>query len=86
MNKNKLTLLIDGNWLLMSRMSVLVKKFDKNNPNPVKQEASNEFETLLAKSLNVIRKKIKTILIAISNLFGLSRVVIKRIIALATIS
>lgn len=61
MNKNKLTLLIDGNWLLMSRMSVLVKKFDKTNPNPVKQEASNEFETLLAKSLNVIINQFKDI-------------------------
>ena len=61
MNKNKLTLLIDGNWLLMSRMSVLIKKFDKNNSNPVKQAASNEFETLLAKSLNVIINQFKDI-------------------------
>ena len=45
----------------MSRMSVLIKKFDKNNSNPVKQAASNEFETLLAKSLNVIINQFKDI-------------------------
>lgn len=59
--RNKLTLLIDGNWLLMSRMSVLVKKFDKANPAWAKEEASVEFKELLAKSINIILWQFKCI-------------------------
>ena len=59
--KNKLTLLIDGNWLLMSRMSVLIKGFDKNNPDIAKQQTSNELKELMARSINVMLNRFKEI-------------------------
>lgn len=61
MEKNKLTLLIDGNWLLMSRMSVLMDGFNKNNPDIAKQQTSLELKELLARSINVILNRFKEI-------------------------
>ena len=54
MRLNNCTLLIDGNWLLLSRFSVINKGFDKNNPDYMKEQASLDLQDLLARSINVI--------------------------------
>lgn len=51
---NKCTLLIDGNWLLMSRFFVLEKGFIKDNPEWEKEKNSQELEELLCRSINVM--------------------------------
>ena len=51
---NKLTLLCDTNWLTISRFSVLSKGFQKNNPIIAKEQASQELQELLARSICVI--------------------------------
>lgn len=48
MSKSKLTLLIDGNWLLMSRISVISAKYDDIN------DLCNELKLLMLKSINVV--------------------------------
>lgn len=52
--KNKLTLIIDANWLLISRASVLINTFNKSLPDIAKEQAQQDLENLLAKSINVI--------------------------------
>ena len=59
--KNNLTLLIDGNWLLISRASVLMNSFNKNLPSEAKRQSQLELEDLLAKSICVILSRIPTI-------------------------
>ena len=56
-----LTLLIDGNWLALSRMAVLTKGFQKSNPDIVKQETAKEFKELLAKSISIILNRFNCI-------------------------
>jgi predicted component of type VI protein secretion system len=51
---NKCTLLVDGNWILQSRVSVLFDKFEKQNPLPVKQAAADELKELIARSIHNI--------------------------------
>ena len=51
---NKLTLLVDMNWLTISRFSVLSKEFEKDNDTIVKEEAESDLSELMAKSLNII--------------------------------
>lgn len=51
---NKCTLLIDGNWLLMSRVAVLMKEFEKDNSEIILEEAQKDLKELLAKSINII--------------------------------
>lgn len=51
MSKNKLTLLVDGNWLLMSRLSVLNTKVIDD------YELCNELKLLMVRSINVVLKK-----------------------------
>lgn len=48
MPKSKLTLIVDGNWLLMSRLSVLSKKFIDD------YELNQELKLMLVKSINVV--------------------------------
>lgn len=52
--KNKCTLLIDGNWLLQSRFSILEKGFRMNVSTDAKQDTSNSLCDLMAKSISVI--------------------------------
>lgn len=59
--KNKLTLLIDGNWLLMSRMSIMTKGFDKNNSEIVKKQTGDELKELIARSINVMLNRFNEI-------------------------
>ena len=49
-----LTLLIDGNWLAISRMSIFANQFKKSNPDIIKSSAAEDFKILLARSINVI--------------------------------
>lgn len=48
MSKSNLTLLIDGNWLLMSRMSVLNGKYEDT------KDMCNELKVLMVKSINIV--------------------------------
>lgn len=48
MSKSKLTLLIDGNWLLMSRMAVINKQYDDAH------EMCKDLNILMIKSINVV--------------------------------
>lgn len=58
---NKLTLLVDGNWLLISRASVLMNNFNKNLPEEAKKQSQTDLEDLLAKSICVMLSRIPTI-------------------------
>ena len=51
---NKCTLLIDFNWLTISRFSVMMDKFEKSNPDPVIQAAKDELKETMARSINII--------------------------------
>jgi 5'-3' exonuclease len=48
MPKSKLTLIVDGNWLLMSRLSVL------NNRFADEYELNQELKLMLIKSINKV--------------------------------
>ena len=61
MPKNKLTLLIDGNWLMMSRMAMYIDEFEKKNPTEQKNKAKNNLKDFMAKSINVIINRFKDI-------------------------
>lgn len=58
---NKLTLLVDGNWLLISRMSVLAKGFQISNSKIAKDQTAYELTELLARSINVILNRFQEI-------------------------
>lgn len=58
---NKLTLLIDCNWLLISRFSVLSKGFEMNNSEVAKEQSSEELKELLARSISVILNRFPVI-------------------------
>lgn len=58
---NKCTLLIDGNWLLQSRVSVMMDKFRKDNPNIAKEQASQDLKELMARSINVVLNRFSSI-------------------------
>ena len=47
-NKSKLTLIIDGNWLLMSRWAVLNGKFIDDN------DMCREIQLTMLKSINLV--------------------------------
>lgn len=51
MKSNKLTLLIDGNWLLMSRLSVIVNKYIDEN------ELCNNLQLLMVQSIKLVLKQ-----------------------------
>lgn len=61
MRKNKCTLIVDGNWLLMSRFSVLSKNFEINNPDIAKGMAQNELHELMAKSISIVLNRFSII-------------------------
>lgn len=54
MRTNKCTLLCDGNWLLLSRFSVIGKGFEMDMPVIAKETAQKELEELMAKSISII--------------------------------
>ena len=51
MSKSKLTLLVDGNWLLMSRLSVFGSRYLEDN------ELCNELQLLMVRSIGVVLKQ-----------------------------
>ena len=52
--KNKCTLIVDGNWLLCSRFSVMGKGFEIDMPETAKQHAQKELHELMAKSITIL--------------------------------
>lgn len=54
-NKSKLTLLIDGNWLLMSRLAVLNGKYANDD------EMCRDLQLMLIKSINVVLRTFPSI-------------------------
>lgn len=52
--ENNLTLLIDGNWLLMSRMFVISNKFAKKLPEQAKEAAIEDLQDMLARSITLM--------------------------------
>lgn len=58
---NKLTLIVDCNWLLISRFSVLTKGFSANNPTHIKEQSSQELKELLSRSITVTLNRIPVI-------------------------
>lgn len=55
MSKSKLTLIVDGNWLLMSRKSVMDNRFSNES------ELIKELKVLMIKSLNVVLRTFPSI-------------------------
>ena len=55
MNKSKLTLLIDGNWLLMSRLSVIANLYIDDN------ELCKNLQLLMIQSIKKVIKKFPVI-------------------------
>ena len=55
MNKSKLTLLIDGNWLLMSRLSVITNSYIDDN------ELCKNLQLLMIQSIKKVIKKFPNI-------------------------
>lgn len=55
--ENKLTLLVDGNWLLMSRLFFISDKFGKNKPEAIKEAAKEELQDILARSISIMLSK-----------------------------
>ena len=51
---NRLTLLVDANWLLQSRAAVMMKNFEMGLPNISKEQSKDELKELLARSICVI--------------------------------
>lgn len=51
---NKCTLVIDMNWLLISRVSVMLKQFQLNNPDNVLEAAAEELQSRLAQSIGAV--------------------------------
>lgn len=58
---NKCTLLVDGNWLCMSRMSVIGKGFEMDMPDIVKENAKSELQDLMAKSISIVLNRFSII-------------------------
>ena len=58
---NNLTLVVDANWLLNSRFSVLSDKFNKLLPKEDKISGQQQLEELLSKSINIILNRFNII-------------------------
>lgn len=52
--QNKLTLIVDGNWFLMSRMFVISDRFDKTLPKTVLEASRLELQEMLARSISLM--------------------------------
>lgn len=59
--KNKCTLIVDGNWLLMSRFSVMGSDFKLGNPEIALKKAQNDLHDLMAKSINIVLNRFPVI-------------------------
>lgn len=54
---NKCTLLIDFNWLTISRASVMLSKFNKTNPSMILDASKAELKDMIAKSIGIILRR-----------------------------
>ena len=54
MRTNKCTLIIDGNWLLLSRFAVIGRGFEMDMPEVAKVNAQRELHELIAKSISIV--------------------------------
>jgi 5'-3' exonuclease len=61
MKKNKCTLIIDGNWLLLSRFSVIGRGFEQDMPEQAKEHAKTELHELMAKSISIVLNRFSII-------------------------
>jgi 5'-3' exonuclease len=61
MRKNKCTLIIDGNWLLISRFSVINGGFELNSDERIKLKSQSELEELMARSINIVLNRFQDI-------------------------
>lgn len=61
MKKNKCTLIIDGNWLLLSRFSVIGRGFEQDMPDIAKEHARNELHELMTKSISIVLNRFSII-------------------------
>lgn len=59
--KNKCTLLIDGNWLLQSRMAVMMDQFDKTKTKHELESSQTELIERMARSIIIVLNKFKDI-------------------------
>lgn len=59
MQNNKLTLVIDGNWLLMSRYFMKRDTFRMDLPDSVKENSSHQLADLMAQSISVILRQFR---------------------------
>lgn len=59
--KNKCTLLIDGNWLLLSRFSVVGQGFNIDLDEHVKECSKHELQDLMAKSISIVLNRFNII-------------------------
>lgn len=55
----KTTLIIDGNWLLMSRSFIMFDYFKKDNPEEVKVNGQQKLQEFMASSINVVINRFK---------------------------
>ena len=51
---NRCTLVCDGNWLLLSRFSVIGRGFEMDMPDHVKAHSRRELQELMAKSITIV--------------------------------
>ena len=58
---NKCTLLIDGNWLLISRFSVMTQLFREDQPSIALEAATEDLRDMMAKSINIILNRFREI-------------------------
>jgi 5'-3' exonuclease len=59
--KNKCTLIIDGNWLLMSRFAIMSDRFKLDVPETTKEAAQTELHELMAKSIIIVLNRFSCI-------------------------
>ena len=59
MQQNKLTLVVDGNWLLMSRYFMKRDTFRMDLPDSVKENSSYQLADLMAQSISVILRQFR---------------------------
>ena len=59
MQNSKLTLVVDGNWLLMSRYFMKRDTFRMDLPDSVKENSSHQLADLMAQSISVILRQFR---------------------------
>lgn len=59
--KNKCTLLVDSNWLTISRVSVILTQFNKNNSETALESAKEELKDMMGKSISVLLNRFPVI-------------------------